>query len=125
MTEKEKLYETLGELLYVVAKVDGVIQEEEKEKLEKLFKYHAWASEIKWSFYYELKKDSSIEETYQKVISFCHAYGPAPEYNEFIDAMKDIAEAATGIDGNEENKIASFSTDLIARFQKDMDKAMR
>ena len=122
MTEKEKLYETLGELLYVVAKADGVIQEEEKERLEKLFKHHTWASEVKWSFYYESKKDSSVEDVYNKVINFCHAYGPAPEYNEFIDAMKDIAEASSGIDGEEENRITSFSKDLIARFQKDLDR---
>jgi len=122
MTEKEKLYETLGELLYVVAKADGVIQEEEKETLEKLFKYHAWASEIKWSFYYESKKESPVEETYNKVINFCHAYGPAAEYNEFIDAMKDIAEASSGIDNEEETRIGLFSKDLIARFQKDLDR---
>jgi len=39
--------------------------------------------------------------------------------------MKDVAEASAGIDGDEENKIASFSKDLIARFQKDMDKKKR
>ena len=40
MTDKEKLYETLGELLYAIAKADGVIQAEEKEALEKMFKNH-------------------------------------------------------------------------------------
>ena len=36
MTDTEKLYETMGELLYVLAKADGVIQEEEVNKLNEL-----------------------------------------------------------------------------------------
>jgi len=50
MSEKEKLYETLGELLYVIAKADGLIQEEERASLDELLKSHSWAKEIKWSF---------------------------------------------------------------------------
>lgn len=122
MPDKEKLYETLGELLFCVAKADGVIQEEEKESLQKLLKNHSWASEIKWSFYYEEANNSSLEETYNKVINFCHAYGPAPEYEEFIEAMKIVAEASDGIDKDESELINSFSKDLIERFQRDLDR---
>lgn len=122
MSDKEKLYETLGELLFCIAKADGVIQEEEKESLQKLLKNHSWASEIKWSFYYEEANNSSLEETYNKVINFCHAYGPAPEYEEFIEAMKIVAEASDGIDKDESELINSFSKDLIERFQRDLDR---
>lgn len=118
----EKLYETLGELLYVIAKADGVIQNEEKDGLKQLLKNHAWASEIEWSFNYEASKNSSPEEVYNKVISFCHGYGPTAEYEEFISAMNFIAKSANGIDQNESNIISSFSKDLIARFQNDLDK---
>ncbi len=122
MTDKEKLYETLGELLYAVAMADGVIQEEEKEELNKLLQNHQWASEIKWSFNYETTKEAGVEETYNKVINFCHSYGPAAEYVEFIEAMKTIATAAEGIDQDESKIINSFSSDLITRFQKDIDR---
>ena len=123
MTNQEKLYEVLGELLYAIAKADGVIQTEEKEALNELLSKHAWASEIKWSFNYEESKDSSMEETYKKVINFCHSYGPTPVYEEFIDAMKFVANASQGIDQNESAMIDSFSKDLIARFQKDLDRS--
>lgn len=121
MTEKEKLYETLGELLFTVAKADGVIQEEEKEALNQLLTNHSSGKEIKWSFNYEANKDSSVEDTYKKVIDFCKNYGPAPEYVEFIDSMKTIANATNGIDPQESKVINSFSSDLIERFQKDLE----
>ncbi|NVK66305.1 MAG: TerB family tellurite resistance protein, partial [Flavobacteriales bacterium] len=70
MTEQEKLYEVFGELLYAIAKADGIIQPEEKDALGELLQKHAWASEIKWSFNYEASKNSSVEEVYNKVINF-------------------------------------------------------
>ncbi|MCT4582190.1 MAG: TerB family tellurite resistance protein [Flavobacteriales bacterium] len=120
MTEKEKLYETLGELLFVVAKADGVIQEEEKEALNQLLANHSAEHEIKWSFNYEANKNNSVEEVYKKAISFCQHYGPAPEYKEFLEAMKTIADATNGIAPQESKVINSFSNDLLERFQKDL-----
>ena len=122
MTEKEKLYETLGELLYVIAKADGIIQNEEKVSLAELVKEHAWAEQITWSFDYEALNNSSIDDVYSKVINFCHRYGPAPEYYEFVTSMKLIADATNGIDKDEEKVINSFSRDLIERFKKDIEK---
>ena len=122
MSKKEELYETLGELLFVIAKSDGVIQEEEQDALTKILEKHSWASEIKWSFQYESSKNSTVEEVYNKVINACHSYGPTPEYEEFIEAMKLVADASDGIDENESKIINSFSADLIARFQKDIDR---
>lgn len=122
MTEKEKLYEVLGELLYVIAKADGVIQNEERDALKKLLKNHSWASDVNWSFNYEESKNSSAEEIYKKVINFCQSYGPTPEYDEFIDAMKFVANASEGIDESESQIINSFSKDLITRFQRDLDQ---
>ncbi|UKN02790.1 TerB family tellurite resistance protein [Paracrocinitomix mangrovi] len=122
MTDQEKLYETLGELIYAVAMADGVIQKEEREALSQLLNRHSWAAEIKWSFDYEEANKSTVEETYNKVINYCHSYGPSPIYKESIAAMKTIAHASDGIDKNEDNIISSFSTDLIARFQKDIDR---
>jgi len=122
MTEQEKLYETLGELLFAVAKADGVIQDEERESLSELLKNHPWASEIKWSFNYEENRNSSVEDIYNKVISYCHSYGPTPVYEEFIDAMKFVASASQGIDESESKIISSFSKDLIGRFQRDLEK---
>ncbi len=122
MTKKERLYETLGELLFVIAKADGVIQDEERETLNELLKSHAWAGDIKWSFNYEESKNSSVEETYKKVIGFCEAYGPTEEYDEFIDAMKLIAKSSQGIDEKEAEIISAFSSDLIERFQRDVHR---
>lgn len=124
MKKEEKLYEVLGELLYAVATADGVIQVEEREALQNLFNNHEYGDEVKWSFEYEESKNSSLEETYKKVINFCHGYGATPIYREFIEAMEIIAKAADGGDQEETAVINSFSTDLIKRFQKDADELM-
>lgn len=122
MRKEEKLYEIFGELLYAIAKADGVIHEEEKERLKQLLQNHTLGSEILWSFEFEEKHNSSVEEIYNKVINFCHVYGPAPQYDEFITAMKIIADAKDGITEQESKLINSFSKDLMERFQRDIDK---
>lgn len=121
MTDKEKLYETLGELLYVVAKADGVIQTEERAALKEILKGHEWANQIEWSFNYEESKQPTIDDLYNKVITVCHRIGPSPVYDEFIKSMKILAEASDGIDKDESKIIRSFSNDLIARFKKDIE----
>lgn len=120
MTDTEKLYETLGELLYVVAKADGVIQDSERESLKELLKNHIWAKEINWSFNYEEAKQSSVEDAYNKVIAVCTRIGQSPIYEEFIESMKLIADADNQVYKSEEAVINSFSDDLITRFRKDI-----
>lgn len=122
MKKVERLYEVMGELLYAIAKADGVIQKEEKDALKTLLSKHSFGSDIIWSFEYEESKDSSVEEIYNKVINFCHSYGPAPQYDEFIKAMKIIAEASNGIDADESKVITSFSKDLMQRFKNDLER---
>ncbi len=121
MTPEERLYENMGELLYVIAKADGVIQDEELDVVKEILKDHKWAEEIKWSFIYEASREHSIEDIYKKVITSCHMHGPSPIYAEFIDAMNKVAAARNGIDKDEQEKIDAFSKDLISRFQKDID----
>ncbi len=121
MTDEQKLYETMGELLYVIAKADGVIQEEENAALKELLKGHKWAEQIEWSFNYEVSKEPSVNELYDKVIAVCHRIGPSPIYNEFVSSMEAIANANEDMDDEEAHKIASFSADLIERFKKDLE----
>ncbi len=124
MTNKERLYDTLGELLYAVTKADGIIHEEQLTALEEIIKDHPWASNIKWSFNYELEHNHTVNDVYDKVISFCHGYGPTAEYEEFIDLMNKIAIANGVVDQREENLIKSFTEDLTERFRADIEKLM-
>lgn len=121
MTEKEKLYETMGELLYVLAMADGVIQSEESEALENILLHHEWAQDIKWSFDYEANRQGDLDDLYRKVILQCQKQGPQPEYLEFITAMEEVAKASDGIDSDEKKVISSFSKDLIERFKADVN----
>ncbi|MEM6800046.1 MAG: TerB family tellurite resistance protein [Bacteroidota bacterium] len=122
MASKVKLYDVFGELLYVLAMADGVIQEEEVEVLENMLAEHPWGKEIKWSFDYEVKQGSSIEELYKKVILFCQDYGPDPEYQAMLDVMEKMAAASAGIDRSEKTVIDSFSKGLTERFKRDIEK---
>lgn len=119
--DKEKLYETLGELIYVIAQADGVIQDDEITLLEEILANHPWGATIRWSFNYELRKNNDVEDLYKKVINACQDYGPSPEYDQFIEVMNALASASEGIDAHEDKVISNFSKDLIARFIQDTE----
>jgi uncharacterized tellurite resistance protein B-like protein len=125
MTKTERLYEVFGELLYAIAMADGLIQEEEITALEEIVENNPWSTSMQWSFNYEKNKAHDVEAVYKKVINYCHQHGPSPHYIEFISAMEKIAAAADGIDAKETEMIQSFSADLTARFQQDLDKKSR
>ncbi len=124
MNDKEKLYETLGELLYAVALADGVIQPSETDRLTEIVEHHPWGKEIQWSFDYEDRKGHTLEETYDKAISYCHSYGPTAEYAEFTELLRLVADASEGIDRHEELVISNFSKHLIDRFKADLKKGL-
>jgi len=125
MTDNEKLYETLGELIYVVALADGIIDDSERKALDEILKKHSYADEIKWSFKYEESKQNSVEDVYSKVIAVCHRIGPSPIYEEFIQVMNTMANADETIDESESKVINSFSADLIERFKKDIERVKK
>ena len=116
----EKLYETFGELLYVVAMADGLIQEEEVSALETVLAEHPWAADIKWSFNYERKKERGVEEVYAKVLDYCTHAGPSPEYQNMIEVMEAIAKSSNGVDTDEKEVMDTFANTLIETFKKDM-----
>ncbi|GAA0714819.1 hypothetical protein GCM10009430_08480 [Aquimarina litoralis] len=121
MVSRDRLYQTFGELLYVIAMSDGVIQKEEVNVLEEILKAHPKGQDIKWSFDYENRNDSDIETLYKKTIEVFSDNGPDEEYDFMIYALTRIAEAKDGIEPNEQKVITNFSKDLLERFKKDID----
>lgn len=125
MTDRDRLFDAFGELLYVVVKVDGKVQPSELKKIEQILKDHPWADEIKWSFNYELEHDSPVEEVYGKVLTAFERYGPTPDYTKFIEAMEQVAAASDGIDNAEKAIIDSLPRDLTNRFRQDLERINR
>lgn len=122
MEGKEKLYETFGELIYVLTMADGEVQQEEIDKLEEILKdYPSAAENIRWSFNYELKKQNSLEDLYKKVMDSFQEHGPDEEYQNFIEILAKVAEASAGIVKEEQKVIEGFRDDLVERFKKDID----
>jgi len=122
MTEKEELYEAFGELIYAVAKADGLIDGDEISKITEILDNHPWASNIKWSFNYEWLHDEPAVEIYKKALARCLKHGPAEEYAEMLDVMKQIAAASEETYRSEQEIINSFSRDLVNQFKEDIDK---
>ncbi len=121
MVSRERLHQTFGELLYVIAMSDGVIQKEEVETLEEILKGHPQGKDIKWSFDYESNNQNDIETLYKKVIEVFSDNGPDQEYDFMIYALTKIAEASKGISADEKEVITNFSKDLLERFIKDIE----
>lgn len=121
MSTEEKLYQAFGELLYIVAKADGVVQHEEKEELDQLVATHPWATQIQEAFNIALQTNSNTENLYQKVLNTCTEIGPHEAYDQMITYMKKIAMASDGLDSNEQKIITSFTIDLINRFSNEIN----
>ena len=113
---QERLHDALGELIYAVAKADGVVQASEKKKLRKMLQEHPWASEIQWSFDYEQSHKSTLEEAYEKALDTCKAYGPTEECADLFDILYQVASASNGLDSKEAKLIVQFKLELKAHF---------
>jgi hypothetical protein len=123
MVTKEKLYEAFGELIYAVAKADGVIQGEEVAVLEKILKNHSWAKDIVWSFNYEAQKNNSVEYVYNKAMDIFKEHGPSPEYEHLVSILQAVSESSQGnsaTEATEKGIINLFQQDLIKRFKEDL-----
>ena len=121
MVSKHRLYQTFGELLYVVAMSDGVIQKEEVETLDEILKAHPKSKEIQWSFFYEQGQNNNIELLYKNVIEVFTDHGPDEEYDFIVFALEKLAEASDGISKEENKIIENFSKELLARFKSDIE----
>jgi uncharacterized tellurite resistance protein B-like protein len=123
MVTKEKLYEAFGELIYAVAKADGVVQGEEVATLEHIVRNHSWAKDIVWSFKYEAQKNNSVEYVYAKAMDIFKEHGPSPEYENLISILKAVAEAShhsPASEAKERGIINLFQQDLIEKFRNDL-----
>lgn len=118
---KEKLYEAFGELVYVIAMTDGIIQPEEKDALKKIIANHPWANEIEWSFNYEVEKHQNIDYLYKRVLDLCHKNGPDPEYKFLVEVLEAVANASSD-KVSEKEVIDRFTHDLTEKFKNDLDK---
>ncbi|MDX1942600.1 MAG: TerB family tellurite resistance protein [Saprospiraceae bacterium] len=113
---KEKLYDALGELIYAVAKADGLVQESETSKLQEILQNHPWSREVHWSFEYEKNRETSLDEAYAKALDTCKEYGPTEEYQYLFDILYEIAKASDGLDRLEAKVIVRFKLALREHF---------
>jgi len=122
MVTKIELYDAFGELMYALAKADGIIQQEEITALEEIIGKHPWSQEIKWSFHYEKKKAKSLQEAYDKALMICKQYGPSPDYPLLFEVLDAIAAAADGVHEAEQAIIDDFKKELHNKFMQDEEK---
>jgi uncharacterized tellurite resistance protein B-like protein len=113
IVNKEKLFEAFGELIYAVAKIDGIVQPEEIEKMRSLFQYKKGGEEVIWSFNYETKNDNKVKDAYEKALSVMIEFGAYEGYPELIRILNEVAHASNGIDESEKFLISRFEEDLL------------
>ena len=116
MVNKEKLYESFGELIYAVAMADGEVQEEEKQELISWVKGYNWGDQVLWSFNYEESRKQEVKSAYDKAFSVMEEHGPFPEFYEFMDLLDKVAAASDGIDQEERKLIDRFRSELQESF---------
>ncbi len=122
MVSETRLFDAFGELIYAVAISDGMIQPEEIKTLEELLKGHPWASEIQWSFDYELKNNKSLKDSYEKALETLKENGPFKDYHYLVDIIEKIAASSERVEKNEKTVIDSFQKSLRAHFLEFLDE---
>ncbi|MDB4728086.1 hypothetical protein OAF63_04770 [Saprospiraceae bacterium] len=122
MTSKTRLYDAFGELIYAVALADGLIQQEELDKIDEVLKNHQWGKDVKWSFDYEARKGNDPKDAFEKALDLFKENGPDPDYYNLIDIIERIAVSSQGMDTDEKEVIEGFQTSLRNHFLEFLDQ---
>ncbi len=119
---RERLYSAFGEIVYLVAKADGIIEPSEIEKVKEQVKNHELGKELLWSFNYEMKKQNDPAEVYDKAIQVLQDNGPDPDYDLLIDLLEKISVSSDGMDESEANFIMDMEADLRSKIVEDLSR---
>lgn len=119
----ERLYYALGELAYAVAKADGKINVEERNKLHDIVlkgaKCHDYNFNISEIIFHILQKEKifTVEDSYKSAlreINTCSNYLTDDMKAEFVAVLDKVARAFDSVTIEERN--------IIDRFRADIDK---
>ncbi|MEM7104150.1 MAG: TerB family tellurite resistance protein [Bacteroidota bacterium] len=122
MINRERLYEAFGEIIYVVAMADGLIQPEETKALEDILQNHEWAKDIQWSFEYEADHMRDPSDIYKKALNTFIENGPDAAYESLFEILEEVAKASGGMDSEEASTLIDFDVDLRNQLIKDIEK---
>lgn len=120
MEGKQQIYYSFGELAWAVAKADGKVQQEEKDKFLSLMKTESESQDLDFDIseiiFLIMERDSlSIDYIYQDAIANMksHSYFFSDDMKvKFVSILNKIAEAFGGASVEEQ--------DIINRFEKDI-----
>jgi uncharacterized tellurite resistance protein B-like protein len=121
MTPRENLYYALGELAYAIARADGSVQKEEREKFHNIIvkelnnnEYDIDVSDIVFQLMDHEKRDS--KSTYEWAMNMIkiNSHYLSPELKQkFINVMENIAKAYPPVTVEEKNLIEMFKMDIL------------
>lgn len=110
-----ELQRAFGRVVYSLAKIDGEVQQIEKDVFDEVIASHEWAQQVSISFTEETKLDEDPNLVFLKAMKVFRAYGPSKHYEFFIDLLERIAEAHDGIIPEERKMIDRFKETLLNR----------
>ena len=122
MTPLEGLYYALGEMAYAVAKSDGKVDKEEKERFQDIIE-----NEVRFKDYnYEIseiifkvldKAKTTAESAYDSAIAMIrlNSHYLSPKLKDsFLKVMEKIAKAVPPVTNDEENILNRFRADIAS-----------
>ncbi|MFY9308331.1 MAG: TerB family tellurite resistance protein [Bacteroidia bacterium] len=120
MTSLESLHYAMGELAYCMARIDGVVQKEERQKFFEIVKaeldVHHSDFDISKIIFQIMEKDKmSAETTYEwamKEIKLNSHYLSPELKQSYITIMEKIAEAYPPVTPEESNILERFKKDI-------------
>jgi len=114
----KELQEAFGKVAYSLAKIDGEVQQEEIDVLNKIIAQNKWAEQVLTSFNIETKLDNEPNKIFLKAMHVFRKYGENEHYPFFIELLEQIAGAHDGIVPEEQKLIDMFKDTLQEDFIK-------
>ncbi|MBX2842355.1 MAG: hypothetical protein KTR26_11320 [Flammeovirgaceae bacterium] len=90
MVNKEKIYESFGELIFAVLRIDGIVRKEQKEKIELILNKFEFGDQVLWSFTYENNHKKKWEEIENNSLEHFLEFGPSKDYQIFFDIFEEM-----------------------------------
>ena len=122
MVSQARLHDAFGEIIYAVAIADGLIQEEELNVINEKLSNFPWGEDAKWSFNWEVKKETQLKDAYLKALDTLKENGPHPNYYDLINILEEVGKASNGFERKEGRVISIFNKSLRAHFLEYLDE---
>ncbi|MEN7548030.1 hypothetical protein AAG747_08920 [Rapidithrix thailandica] len=123
MDLRDDLFQSFGELLYVIFNQDNGISDHQFQGIRQTLQQVSWGEEVYWSFQYEAQHHPEPEKLFYQVLDAFSQFGPQETYAPFFTLILHLIHQSESSDLKEQRlkKFERFRFLIMERFQNDQN----